>query len=342
MKVLLYFENAKLIKKSGIGRALEHQKRALDLNGIEWTTSRHDKYDIAHVNTYSPKSRKLVEKCIKSGIPVIVHGHSTKEDFANSFVFWKLLKPFIYKSIEKCYCLPDEIITPTDYSKRLIENYDFVKCPVVAISNGVDLAQYKNTTVTKSEEIELRRQFGIGENQKIVMGIGWMFERKGFHDFIKIGKMFPDVAFVWFGSKNKMLNTKKINKSIKKKTYNDKLPGYKPRDTIIKMLHIADCFLFPSYEETEGIVLLEAMACGCPVVIRNIGAFDYLTDGTNCLKAESNIGFKQQISRCLSEDMTELVNNAYQIVEDRDLKHIGEKLKAEYEKLLNNKKEEQN
>ena len=31
MKVLLYFENAKLIKKSGIGRALEHQKKALDL-----------------------------------------------------------------------------------------------------------------------------------------------------------------------------------------------------------------------------------------------------------------------------------------------------------------------
>ena len=49
------------------------------------------------------------------------------------------------------------------------------------------------------------------------MGIGWMFERKGFHDFIKIGKMFPEVAFVWFGSKNKMLNTKKINKSINKR-----------------------------------------------------------------------------------------------------------------------------
>ena len=51
MKVLLYFENEKMIRKSGIGRALEHQKKALELNGIEYTTNPNDKYDIAHVNT---------------------------------------------------------------------------------------------------------------------------------------------------------------------------------------------------------------------------------------------------------------------------------------------------
>ena len=337
MKVLLYFENEKFLRKSGIGRALKHQKKALELNGIEWTTNKKDTYDIAHVNTYYRKSRKLVKKCKKLGIPAIVHGHSTKEDFANSFAFWKLMKPFIYRSIEKCYSLPDEIITPTPYSKRLIEAYSFVKAPVVAISNGIDIDKYSNVTITKEEEVAIRKEFGIGENQKIVMGIGWMFERKGFHDFIELGKSFPDVAFIWFGQKNKLMNTRKINKAINGKTKNVILPGYKPQDTIIKMLHIADCFLFPSYEETEGIVLLEAMACKCPVVIRDIGAFDYLTSEKDCYKATDNEGFKVQIKKCLDSKQDAICEEAFELVKERNLDKIGLKLKEEYTKLLSKK-----
>lgn len=37
MKVLLYFESQKLLAKSGIGRALDHQKRALTAMGIDYT-----------------------------------------------------------------------------------------------------------------------------------------------------------------------------------------------------------------------------------------------------------------------------------------------------------------
>ena len=37
MKILLYFEGEKILAKSGIGRALDHQKRALSEVGIEYT-----------------------------------------------------------------------------------------------------------------------------------------------------------------------------------------------------------------------------------------------------------------------------------------------------------------
>ena len=37
MKVLLYFESEKMLAKSGIGRALDHQKRALTEVGISYT-----------------------------------------------------------------------------------------------------------------------------------------------------------------------------------------------------------------------------------------------------------------------------------------------------------------
>ena len=56
MKVLLYFENYNLITKSGIGRALKLQMKALESNGVEYTLDPNDTYVIAHINTYWNKS----------------------------------------------------------------------------------------------------------------------------------------------------------------------------------------------------------------------------------------------------------------------------------------------
>ena len=55
MKVKLYFGQEDAIKKSGIGRAFIHQKKALELNNIAYTTDKNDlNYDILHINTIWP------------------------------------------------------------------------------------------------------------------------------------------------------------------------------------------------------------------------------------------------------------------------------------------------
>ena len=57
MKIKLYFGNQDTIRKSGIGRALVHQRKALELNKIEYTDNNDDyDYDILHVNTVFPDS----------------------------------------------------------------------------------------------------------------------------------------------------------------------------------------------------------------------------------------------------------------------------------------------
>ena len=50
MKVLLYTENEKFLSKSGLGKAIRHQMKALDWVNIEYTTDVSDNYDIAHIN----------------------------------------------------------------------------------------------------------------------------------------------------------------------------------------------------------------------------------------------------------------------------------------------------
>lgn len=111
MKVLLYFENQDSLKKSGIGRALKHQMMACENANIPYTISKKDDFDLAHINTYFGKSYKLAKKCKKEGIPLIVHGHSTKEDFRDSFRCWKLMSIYYYHQLKKLYSLADLIIT---------------------------------------------------------------------------------------------------------------------------------------------------------------------------------------------------------------------------------------
>jgi 1,2-diacylglycerol-3-alpha-glucose alpha-1,2-glucosyltransferase len=97
MKILLYLEAEKFLRKSGIGRAIYHQKRALDIAGIDYTTNPHEDFDIAHINTYGIKSIMLLFRAKRMGKKVVYHGHSTKEDFRNSFIGSNLLAPFVKK-----------------------------------------------------------------------------------------------------------------------------------------------------------------------------------------------------------------------------------------------------
>lgn len=62
MKVLLYTENEKLIGKSGLGKAIKHQMKALEDNNVEYTIDPDDDYDIVHINFYGPKSYMLAKK----------------------------------------------------------------------------------------------------------------------------------------------------------------------------------------------------------------------------------------------------------------------------------------
>ena len=67
MKVLLFSEGMNLIKISGLGRAIMHQQRAMELNGIEYTLDPKDSYDVVHINTLGLKSKHLAKKAKKAG-----------------------------------------------------------------------------------------------------------------------------------------------------------------------------------------------------------------------------------------------------------------------------------
>ena len=56
MKILLYTGLLKLVEKSGMGRAIHHQQKALEENSISYTTNIKDSYDVVQLNTIFPDS----------------------------------------------------------------------------------------------------------------------------------------------------------------------------------------------------------------------------------------------------------------------------------------------
>lgn len=330
MKVLLYLEAENYLKKSGIGRAIKHQAKALSLVGQDFTTDPNDDYDLVHLNTYGLKSWLLMAKAQKAGKKVIMHGHSTEEDFRNSFIFSNLLSPLFKKYLCQFYNKADAIITPTLYSKSLIEQYG-VKTPIFAVSNGIDLEQYR---ADSEKEAAFRQYFDIKEGEKVVMGAGLFFLRKGIDDFVKVAQAMPDVRFIWFGETNKWVIPAQVRRLVNgKHPKNLIFPGYIKGGVYEGAMTSADAFFFPSREETEGIVVLEALASRQHLVLRDIPVYDGWVDQNSAELATDIPGFIQALTKILAGDSNKM-DAGYKVAQSRRLETVGQALVDVYKKVM--------
>lgn len=334
MKVLLYTEGEKLFSKSGLGKAIKHQMKALEYVGVDYTTSTSDDYDIIHINYYGPNSYVLAKLARRKGKKIVYHAHSTEEDFKNGFIFCKQISPAFKKWITTCYSLGDVIITPTPYSKRLLEGYGIDK-EIYAVSNGIELEKFK---LDKEAGQEFRDAYGYSKDDKIVVGIGLYIERKGIVDFVELAKRMPEYKFIWFGYSPLTAATSEVRHAVKTKLDNLCFAGYVEQDMIKKALNGCDVYLFPTFEETEGIPIIEACACKTTAVVRDIPIFEeWLEDGVHVYKAKDVDGFEDKIRKIMTGELPPLGEKAYEVAEERDIKKVGIQLKEIYEKVLNEK-----
>lgn len=331
MKVLLYTEGEKLFSKSGLGKAIKHQMKALESVGVDYTTSANDDYDIIHINFYGPNSYALAKLAKREGKKVVYHAHSTEEDFKNGFIFCKQISPAFKKWITTCYSLGDVIITPTPYSKRLLESYGITK-KIYAISNGIELDKFK---FDKSLGNDFREEYGYSKDDKVIVGIGLYIERKGITDFVELAKRLPEYKFIWFGHSPLTAATHEVRQAVHTKLDNLTFAGYVEQDMIIKALNGCDVYLFPTLEETEGIPIIEACACKTTALIRDIPIFEeWLEDGKNVYKAKTLDEFEDKLKKIINKELPPLGEEAYKVAKERDIKIIGKKLKQVYEDVL--------
>ncbi len=331
MKVCLYLEANEILKSCGIGNAFKLQMKALDLNRVEHTKNIKDDYDIIHIFTIGPRSFLLSKVLKKHGKKTVISTHTTAEDFKDSYNFSGNVTKIFRRYLSTFYGQADLLISPTEYAKSLIKSYG-VRKEIKVISNGVDLDKFR---FSKQKRRKYRKKFSLSDT--VIFSVGQVFIRKGVLNFLNVARRIPECQFIWFGPifNYLLIGSLGLRRAIKNPPSNLQFTGYV--EDIMAAYSSGDIFMFPSFEENQGIAILEAAAMGHPLVVRDIPAYEsWLVNGENCLKAKNDVEFTEYIKNLTKDTKLrkKLSKNSIKMAKEHDLKIIGKQLKQAYESLL--------
>ncbi len=335
MKICLYLEyyhflGGILYKKIGTGllSSYKNQKAILESLGLKYSENVNEPFDILECNTPWLRSIYLMKKAKKQGKKVIIWSHTTVEDSIQVFRFVKYIAPLYKKYLTYAYNLADIIFAPTEYTKSLLTAYGIADEKIIPMSNGINLKKYfadNEQKISGKKKYDLKNELSIGT-------VALAIPRKGIDTFLLLAKKFPAYQFRWYGKIYNSFFAKALPKDI---SANMKFTGFV--DNINESFNSMDIFVFPSYEENEGMVILEAAAIGLPILVRDIPVYqDWLKHDHNCLKAKNDQEFEQYLDLLLHDEnlRKRLSENAIKLAEEKSVSTIAKKTLAIYEKML--------
>lgn len=166
------------------------------------------------------------------------------------------------------------VISPSQYFKKIIHDKYNIKLSMIFVSpsGGVNSSIFYPQNMTQVNE---SIRFGY---------IGRVEEAKGFFDllsaYVELLKSHKNVSLTIIGSGSGYEAAQKISKKIESIELCHGLPQAK----LAEQYSSFDYLVFPSHHESLGLVPIEAMMCGTPVISSTIGATsDYIRDGLTSL-----------------------------------------------------------
>ncbi|MFX1516829.1 MAG: glycosyltransferase family 4 protein [Promethearchaeota archaeon] len=296
-----------------------------DVNGTNYP------YDIYHFQTSLPQSlwkAKLLKRK-KRTHKIVMTGHTTIEDFRDSFIFSNRINFVLKPYLMKFYSYADYLIAVSNYNRNILLRYGFNPSNIQVISNGIDLTKFRKNPELR---IKTRKNLGVSD-QLIVITVGICIYRKAPDIFTEVALSSPEHQFFWIG-KYLPLGTIAHSTILREKlqlarrTSNIRFTGYVSRSTLEALWNAADVFLYVSREENQGIALLESMAYGKVPIVRDHPVFDWLLSEKDCLKGKTVEDFSNQLKR-LSSDKNLMINlqeNGRLTLKDHDIDKSVEKL----------------
>lgn len=326
---------ARLATQSGIGEAIRHQHRAVEQAGHQVVTTWWGDWDVMHLNTPFPDTLLFALWAKIRRRPVLMWAHSTEEDFRDSFTGANRVAPLFRRWISLLYRRGDAVITPTQYARSIISRPVYrIRRRIHVLSNGVDTSFF---SPDDSRRDVYRTDLGLRPDAPVVVSVGLQMVRKGILDWVEVARAMPEVTFVWYGRTDPRMITADVRAAVESAPANCVFPGYVKQDVLREAYRAADAFCFLTKEETEGIVLLEALACAVPVVVRDIPIYrDWLPDGevTHMVRG-SGPDFIADVVGALTgvldgsrADLTAAGRAAAEAV---DIQRVAERLQAIYE-----------
>jgi UDP-glucose:(heptosyl)LPS alpha-1,3-glucosyltransferase len=176
----------------------------------------------------------------------------------------------------------------SDEERLLRELHPRLAIPTVVIGNGVDTERFRPPT--SAERAAARQDLGIGPDERMVLFIGNEFGRKGLPRLVDaVAALEPGVRLVVVGGTPDLVAAEARRASAV--SMGDRLRFAGAHADPRPWLHAADVLAMPSAYESYGLVVLEALACGVPVVATATGCVpDVVVDGVNGAVVEASVG----------------------------------------------------
>ena len=268
---------------------------ALHFRAVERAIKKHQiRFDLVHSHFIWSSGYVGMRLKEKYQVPFLVTGHGYdvyQLPFINKW--WKNITKQILESAEV-------VLTVSESNEKCLLKLKTDASKIFILRNG-----YSSKRFHRTNKMKARRVLGIDLDKKIIITVGSLVSIKG-HEYL-IGAInilineFPDLHLYIVGGgwlyKNLMslISSNKLDHAIT-------IVGHIPHDNINQFMNASDIFVLPSIRESFGVVQLEAMACGLPVVAtRNGGSEEIITHpsyGILC-EAENCIDLSRAISLSL-------------------------------------------
>ncbi len=276
-----------------------------------------EKIDIVHIPL--PMSGAIIAiKAAKAlDIKIVAHSHSQPENLFMDMP--KKIQPTLNNLWNKylmwTYSKAEALIYPSELAKSLLHNLGKKNQPSKVISNGINLEEFRQVDI-----LDFNERFGIPKDQIKLLFVGRLYPEKSIDTLIRavphILEGHPNTHVMLAGAGHQRDKLEKLMRDLKVEK-NITFLGLVSDEDKLMAYNACDIFILPSLAELEGMVVLEAMACGKPIIISNaeMSASRFFVDGN---------GFLFE-----SKDHKDLAEQALKLITDTELRQKMGKVSSE-------------
>lgn len=240
------------------------------------------------------------------------------------------LRSWLYLWLEKRQMKTPWLVSVSTAISRDVNTHYHRSANVVEIPPGVDLDMFSKDDLELMREKE-RKERNLEKHELAVLFVGSAFQRKGLDRLIPA--IAKDMRLFVVGKGDRVVKFKQM---VKKYSLEKNVIFEGITDEIKKYYALADVVVLPSKSEAFGMSVLEAMACGLPVIVsHNSGVADIIRHGDNgfLMQKDSEIPDLLNLMRS-AKKRRKIGDRARKTAEQYGWARVGRSHETLYEKIL--------
>jgi glycosyltransferase involved in cell wall biosynthesis len=155
----------------------------------------------------------------------------------------------------------------------------------VVISNGVDLRRFRPEPSSPDERQTVAERHGLDPARPIILHVGRVDREKNVDDVVRaaaIAMASTDAQLLVVGDGNRLKDVEGLARELGIARSSRVIGFIEPNGDLPALYRTGSVFVLASELESEGIVILEAAACGVPIVAVNATSMPELVEETGC------------------------------------------------------------